>query len=53
MENQNGTNITENKSEKLRNYVFNGDIDINKLKNYFNNSDVFSIWNINNKIKRN
>ena len=48
---KNGTNITENKSEKLRNFVFNSDVDINKLKNYFNNSDVFSIWNINNELK--
>ena len=36
--------LNENKS--LNNYKYYSQIDFEKLKNFFNNSDVFSIWNI-------
>ena len=35
-----------NENKNLNNYKYYSQIDFEKLKNFFNNSDVFSIWNI-------
>tara|TARA_B100000963_G_scaffold262473_1_gene230630 strand:+ start:2157 stop:3254 length:1098 start_codon:yes stop_codon:yes gene_type:complete len=35
-----------NKNKVLKNYKYYSQINLDKLKNFFNNSDVFSIWNI-------
>lgn len=35
-----------NENKTLDNYKYYSQIDFEKLKNFFNNSDVFSIWNI-------
>ena len=44
IDNANQNLLNENKI--LKNYKYYSQIDLNKLKNFFNNSDVFSIWNI-------
>jgi len=44
--------VTTQDSEKLTNYQYSSDIDLNQLKNFFNNSNVFSIWNILEELKQ-
>ena len=43
-DNANQNLLNENKI--LRNYKYYSQIDLDKLKSFFNNSDIFSIWNI-------
>ncbi len=42
---------TLEEKEKLNNYKYYSTINLDKLKNFFNNSNVFSIWNILNELK--
>ena len=44
IDNANQSFFNENKT--IKNYKYFSQIDFEKLKNFFNNSDVFSIWNI-------
>ena len=37
--------------EEIENYKFESQIDLVKLKNFFDNADIFSIWNIFNELK--
>lgn len=43
--------ISENQSKQIKNFKFESNVDINKLKNYFNNSNIYSIWNIIKELK--
>lgn len=40
-----------NEKPKIENYNYISKIDLEKLKNFFNNSDIFSIWNIHKELK--
>ena len=48
----NATKITENSNEQIKLYNYNSNIDLQQLKNYFDNSNVFSIWNILDELKQ-
>lgn len=45
-------NITSETSVRnLKNYIYTSAINLEKLKSYFSNSDIYSIWNINNQLE--
>ena len=45
-------NITSETSVRnLKNYIYTSAINLEKLKSYFSNSDIYSIWNINSQLE--
>lgn len=43
--------LFNDKFEEIESYKFESQIDLIKLKNFFDNADIFSIWNIFSKLK--
>ncbi len=48
---KNANHFFLNEKPKIQNYEYDSKINLKKLKNFFNNSDIFSIWNINEDLK--
>lgn len=44
--------ITNEENIKLSNYTYSSEINLDQLKNFFNNSNIFSIWNVLDELKQ-
>ena len=48
----NGNKLKNNVNKNFDQLIFETNINLNKLKNYFTNSETFSIWNVNKELKQ-
>ena len=46
------TRVSNEKNMKLESYQYLSNINLNQLKNFYNNSNIFSIWNILDELKQ-